>query len=378
MKKLGLYLHFPFCIRKCKYCDFLSFEIHDEDVYMDYAKAMALELRRWRDRLDGYEVDTIFLGGGTPSLISCEAMDRIVEALYELNLSKKVEFSIEANPKTLDMDKLSYYINSGINRLSIGVQSLDDGMLQFLGRIHTKKDFFKNYEEARNAGFENINIDLMFSIPNQSFELWMDTVKQAIELQPEHVSFYSLIIEENTPLYHMKVSGEINELDEDIDRKMYWKAVNTLCSSGYEHYEISNMAKDALVCHHNMKYWSMAEYIGIGAGAHSFFQEQRFSNETDLNKYIKNANNNLDNKVWAHQNTRYDDISEYIFTGLRKIQGIHLDDFKKRFNMSMYDCFESQINEFLSGKWMVQKNNQLMLTNKGLDISNKIMSEFIL
>ncbi len=378
MKKLGLYLHFPFCVKKCNYCDFLSFEIRDEDVYRDYAEAVALELGRWKDKLGGYEVDTIFLGGGTPSLMSSQVLDRIIEALYGFKLSKKLEFTIEANPKTLDMDKLSYYIASGINRLSLGVQSLDDRVLGFLGRIHNRNDFLKNYGEARKAGFENINVDLMFAIPNQNIDQWMDTVKQAIGLQPEHISFYSLIIEENTPLFNRKALGEIKELDEDMDRKMYWGAADLLCSRGYEHYEISNMAKDLYMCHHNMKYWSMDEYIGIGAGAHSYFQGRRFSNETDLNKYIKNANDNLDNKVWEHQNTRNDEISEYIFTGLRKIQGIDLDDFTKRFNLNIYDCYKEQIHQFILGKWMVKKNNQLMLSNKGLDISNRIMSEFIL
>lgn len=378
MKKLGLYLHFPFCIKKCKYCDFLSFEIDDEDVYLDYANAVVLEILRWKDKLVEYEVDTIFFGGGTPSLMSNKGMNCIVNALNELNLSKDLEFTIEANPKTVDYEKLSFYTSLGINRLSLGVQSLDEHVLQFLGRIHSAEDFIKNYREARKVGFENINIDLMFSIPNQSISQWMDTVKQAIDLQPEHISFYSLIIEENTPLFDMKAIGAFKEIDDDIDRKMYWDAINVFQTSGYEHYEISNMALDSYICRHNMKYWSMQEYIGVGAGAHSLFRGQRFSNETRLNKYIENANKNITNKIWEHKNNRSDDISEYIFTGLRKIQGINLDHYKKYFGIDINEHFEDQINIFINKKWMVRKGNHLKLTPKGLDISNQIMAEFIL
>lgn len=378
MNKLGLYLHFPFCIKKCHYCDFLSYEIVDEETYMNYARAMALEINRWKETLSEYVIDTIFLGGGTPSLMTSQSMDFIIKALNQLNLSEDIEFTIEANPKTLDSSKLSYYKSSGINRLSIGVQSLDDQVLQFLGRVHNTNDFLKNYHEARKVGFKNINVDLIFSIPNQSVLKWMNTIKQMIQLQPEHISVYSLIIEENTPLYDMKASGKIKELDDEIDREMYWSAMEVLEANGYNHYEISNLAKESYICQHNMKYWSMNEYIGMGAGAHSYFKGQRFSNECHINKYMENANNNINNKVWQHQNTINDDISEFIFTGLRKRTGIHLEEFEKHFNTSIYNYFDKQIDQMTREKWMIQENNRLMLSNKGLDISNQILSQFIL
>lgn len=379
MSNLGLYVHFPFCLKKCKYCDFLSFENGNDDDFELYAKAVVSELSRWREKLEDYEIDTIFFGGGTPSLLSKESMDIVIDAIYRnFNISEHLEFTVESNPKTLNTEKLSYYIDAGINRLSIGVQSLNDRILNFLGRVHSVKDFYQNYNDAREAGFKNINLDIMFSIPHQSYEDWMLTLEEVLSLKPEHISFYSLKFEESTIFYEMLNSGKIVENDEDQDRKMYWEAVNRMKKDRYIHYEISNAAALGYQCKHNLKYWSMDEYLGIGAGAHSYLKGERFSNETNLNKYIENANNKVDTRVSIHTNSKEDNISEFVFTGLRKIDGISKKEFKELFGMSFENVFHEQIEELILGNWVEISQDKIRLTNQGMDVSNYIMSKLII
>ncbi len=380
MKKLGLYVHFPFCIKKCHYCDFLSFEKDSDETLLVYAKAMAKDIELWSEKLKDYSIDTIFFGGGTPSLFSKEAMGVVIDAIYKhFHISDNLEFSIEANPKTLNKDKFAFYLSSGINRMSMGVQTLDEKLLNFIGRAHNSEDFYKNYHEARDAGFQNINLDIIFSIPNQRMAHWRNTVEKIIDLKPEHISFYSLQIEENTPFFHRFNAGEWNEIDEEEDRKMYWYGVNKLKSKGYIHYEISNASISGFECRHNLKYWSMEEFLGIGIGAHSYLGNTRLSNETDINKYIQNANNKEDNTVWIHHNQNKDNISEFIFTGLRKRRGINLEEFKSRFDSSIEQVFPEEMANLLSENWIeITANNQMKLTDCGIDISNHIMSEFVI
>lgn len=378
MKKLGLYVHFPFCIKKCYYCDFLSFENNNEEILRTYCNALIKEIEKWGPDLNGYIIDTLFFGGGTPSLIPEEALEKVIAAIYKnFKIKDDIEFTIESNPKTLNKDKLASYLSSGINRISMGVQTLDVTLLNFIGRVHSAQDFYKNYYEAREAGFNNINTDLIFAVPTQEIKIWQDTLEEILRLKPEHVSFYSLKYEEGTPFYNRFCSGEWTENEEE-DRNMYWYAVNQVKQKGYIHYEISNAAVSGFECRHNLKYWSMDEYLGIGLGAHSFLGEVRFSNERNLNKYIQNANNMEDIRTWSYQNRNEDDISEYIFTGLRKREGISLSEFEERFNMPIEHFFSKEIEELLLGKWIKIKENQMMLTRKGVDISNTIMSKFII
>ncbi len=378
MKPLGLYVHFPFCIKKCHYCDFLSFEKISYEIIADYCNAVIKEIEKRKQDLNDYTVDTIFLGGGTPSLIPEESLEKIIVSIYNnFHIANDIEFTIESNPKTLSKEKLDFFLSSGINRISMGVQALDDTLLNFIGRVHSVQDFYKNYYEAREAGFRNINTDLIFAIPNQSMKKWQDTMEGIIELKPEHISFYSLKYEEGTPFYERYSSGEWTENDEE-DRNMYWHAVNKLRRKGYIHYEISNAAVPGYECRHNLKYWSMEEYLGIGLGAHSYLRNLRFSNERDLNKYIQNANNMEDNRIWIYQNKIKDDISEFIFTGLRKRKGICLNDFNERFKGSIEQFFPKEIDNLLSGNWIEIKENQMMLTDRGVDVSNSIMSKFII
>lgn len=379
MKKLGLYIHIPFCIQKCKYCDFLSFEHIKEEDMNRYADAAAAEIENKSAMLKDHIIDTIFLGGGTPSVLNSESLEKIIQAVFKyFKVSDSIEFTIEANPKTFNKEKLSHYLHLGINRLSMGVQSLEDDILKMLGRIHSSQDFFRSYYEAREVGFSNVNTDIMFSISKQSEKDWENTLHNIFELRPEHISFYSLKIEENTPFHDMLNKGIIEEYDEDADRNMFWYAVNEIKNEGYIHYEISNAALEGYECRHNLKYWSMEEYLGIGAGAHSFISGIRSSNEADLNKYIKNANNKKDTTVWSYQNSSKDNISEYIFTGLRKTDGICLSAFENEFGIEFNALFEKEMKEMIQNNYLELLNNRIRLTDKGLDVSNNIMARFLL
>ena len=268
MKKLGIYIHIPFCVRKCKYCDFLSFDSLKEDVKGRYVNALFSEIKMQGKRFQGYEADTIFIGGGTPTVVQAEYIAEIVECVKEnFHLAEAAEITIEANPGTVTPEMLEIYRKSGVNRLSIGVQSLDDKVLSALGRIHTAEEFRNTYFAARHAGFNNINIDLMIAVPLQTEEIWEKTLKEAIRLKPEHISFYSLQREEGTEFYRMYKEGRLTLADDDTDRRMYHTAVKMLKEAGYHHYEISNAAKPGFESRHNMKYWQFDEYIGLGLGA---------------------------------------------------------------------------------------------------------------
>lgn len=344
-----------------------------------YAEALALEVKRTGEKRSDYLIDTIFFGGGTPSMFSEKELEIIIDYLYKYyHISDDIEFTIESNPKTLNKEKLLSYLKLGINRLSIGVQSLDDQLLKILGRVHTTHDFYKNYEEAREAGFNNINTDIMFSIPKQTMRQWLTTIEKITMLRPEHISFYGLKIEENTPFHKMMKRGELFEKTDEEDRNMYKNILNKLRTSGYIQYEISNAAQKNFECRHNIKYWKMEEYLGLGLGAHSYIQGRRYSNEQDLNKYIQNVNNNIDPCVWTHTNTKNDEISEYMFTGLRLTKGIKLTDFSNRFGISIDTIFKEEMEEMQKGGWLNISNGRMCLTPKGIDVSNRIMAQFII
>lgn len=391
---MGLYLHIPFCIRKCNYCDFLSFPA-DYDHQKAYIHALRKEIALYSGMYHNkYSVDSIFIGGGTPSLLNIGLLrDLTKELISGFDLAKDTEVTIESNPKTLNKEKLEAYLEMGINRLSIGTQSFDNELLSRLGRSHSAEDFFDNYFLARKCGFQNINIDLMFSIPGQTMEHWRETLHTAADLAPEHLSFYSLQIEEGTPFFQMKEEGTLVETDGREDREMYHYTQSFLKEKEYLHYEISNASRAGYQCRHNLKYWSMENYLGLGLGAHSFMNGERFSNETDLKAYIK-AGEMVEQPmgkntscivsspftVWNHVNSREDDISEYLFTGLRKIEGVDLNEFHARFGESIKEVYAhnwNQIERYIRGKYLVNTGNRLRFTKKGIDISNTILTEFI-
>lgn len=382
MKTLGLYLHIPFCMKKCLYCDFLSFENTSLAMQRDYVSGLIQEIQqKGNETATEYEVDSIFIGGGTPSLINEALIVDIMSAIKaNFNVSASAEITIESNPKTLSISKLEAYLGAGINRLSMGVQSLDDRCLKLLGRIHSGEDFVENFQMARSAGFKNINMDLMFAIPGQNMEAWQETLDRAIDLAPEHISFYSLQIEEETPFFQLFKKGQLNQATDEVDRKMYHLAIKRLKAAGYSHYEISNMAKVGYECRHNLKYWSFEEYLGLGLGAHSFMKGSRFSNTKNLEIYIEKLNTGESPEEWTHSNTQKDNVSEYIFTGLRKIKGLDLQEFNQIFGMTVQEVYREEwpnINQFICDKYLFMDENKLKLTENGIDISNTILAEFV-
>jgi len=382
LKKLGLYLHIPFCMKKCLYCDFLSFADTGTAVQNDYMKMLIQEVVL-KGKIYGnkYDVDSIFIGGGTPSLINEALIAELLSAIKaNFNVLEDAEISIESNPKTLTENKLKAYLEAGINRISIGAQSLDDQCLKLMGRIHNAEDFIDNFKLAREVGFKNINIDLMFAIPGQSKEIWRETLEKSIELNPEHISFYSLQIEEGTPYFEMFKTGKLDQTVDEVDRDMYHMGIEILKEAGYSHYEISNVAKPGYECRHNLKYWSFSDYLGLGLGAHSFIRDTRFSNTKNLENYMEKCRNGQRTEDWRHTNTQKDSISEYIFTGLRKTKGINLREFEKTFGTSIEEYYKEQclnINRFICDKYLFMDGDNLILTEKGIDISNKILAEFV-
>ncbi|MBN7772254.1 radical SAM family heme chaperone HemW [Clostridium aminobutyricum] len=386
MKNLGLYIHIPFCIKKCFYCDFLSFENTGFEVHRRYIDAVKKEIEYYGGIYGNkYLVNSIFIGGGTPSLIDAHLIEELMESLKKyFPIAESAEITIETNPKTLTRQKLEIYRRAGVNRLSIGVQSLYDMELKRLGRVHKAEDFIENYKTAREVGFQNINMDLMFAIPQHTQEVWEATLKQAIDLNPEHISFYSLQLEEGTPYFEQFERGEILQIPDEVDRRMYHRAVELLTKAGYEHYEISNCAKKGFECKHNLKYWNMEEYLGLGLGSHSFVEEIRFSNTKDLKLYNQAlAAFHSDPAPWVterYKNTPKDSQSEYVFTGMRKLRGIDLIDFKVRFGKEFFEAYPEQkemVEKYMEQNYVRIENNHMSFTLKGIDISNRILAEFV-
>ena len=367
MKNLGIYIHIPFCISKCKYCGFYSYGGSTEEEQQKYIEGLLEDIQAYGEEYSkDYKIDTVFIGGGTPSILNPQHIKSVLDILREsFVVSEDAEITIESNPKTLNEEKLHIYRQAGINRLSIGLQTFDDRLLKTLGRVHTAEDFIESFTLARKCGFDNINLDLMFAIPGHTMEIWEDTLNKAIELSPEHISFYSLQIEEDTPFYEMYRRGEFDEVPDEIDRAMYHKAIEKLKNAGYEHYEISNCAKHGYACRHNLKYWSMEEYLGIGSGASSYIDGVRFAEAPAME---------------FHENSFEDEVSEFVFTGLRKTEGINLEEFRKKYRRSFWDVFgdrKSELEEFfLTGK-LIEENKVLRISEEGIDISNKIMAVFV-
>ena len=378
--KLGIYLHIPFCARKCRYCDFLSFSCSSSKVFSEYTKALIREIRIRSDSWRYREVDSIYIGGGTPSLFSEWDMGRIVDCLKDnFNVAHDAEITIEANPATLSDEKMERYLRKGINRLSIGVQSFDNHMLDVLGRIHNKNDAFYAFQRARKAGFDNINLDLMFAIPGQTMKMWKDTVRQCIFLKPSHISLYSLQIEEGTEFYKMIYErGELEPVPEITDREMYHAALSMMKAAGYERYEISNCALPGFRSRHNTKYWSYDEYLGLGLGASSFVDGARLKNHDKMYDYLRDLNQNkapVDEESTEVYKPR-EEMGIFVFTGLRKAEGISLEEFRQTFREDFFSIYDRDILNRYKGL-LILNGDRLYLTERGMDISNRIMMEFI-
>ncbi|MHC1721729.1 MAG: radical SAM family heme chaperone HemW [Aminipila sp.] len=396
MKELGVYIHIPFCIKKCLYCDFLSFENIGSNLHRQYIDALKRELEYYSQIYgNNFSINTIFFGGGTPSLVDAYLLKEVLIFIRDkYKVHKDAEITIECNPKTIDINKLNIYKEAGINRLSIGVQTFNDAALKRLGRVHQSEDAKETYTLARQAGFENINIDLMFAIPEHTKEVWQETLQEAISLNPEHISFYSLQLEEGTKYFELFEKGDLNMVSDIIDRDMYHHASKFLKKSGYNHYEISNCAKPGFECRHNLKYWSMGDYLGIGLGAHSYMNGDRFSNTRDLGRYIQELQvdnlamviNDDDWKAerkwveWQHQNTERDDMVEFIITGMRRAEGISLSEFENKFGKKLFEAYPEQeelIQEYVEKGLMILEDDNMKFTIKGVDVSNTVLAEFV-
>lgn len=370
---LELYVHIPFCVRKCQYCDFLSGP-SDEETKDRYIEALLKEIRA-AEHTEDYEIVSVFIGGGTPSALKAEAIASIMRTLQEqFFFCEDAEVTIEANPGTVDLEKLTIYRNVGINRLSLGLQSTDAEELKLLGRIHSYEEFLKSYEWARKAGFSNINIDLMFAIPGQTGEAWRQHLYQVAELNPEHISAYSLIIEEGTPF----AEQNLDLPDEDTEYQMYEDTAEILERYGYRQYEISNYAKQGYMCRHNAGYWQRLEYLGFGLGASSLYGGMRFSNTHQMQEYLKESRNPDQIRQDVTVLSRNERIEEFMFLGLRMTEGISEKKFEENFDVRLMDIYGDILQKYEETGFMEHIETKWRLTRKGIHVSNHILADFLL
>jgi len=400
-RALGIYIHIPFCVRKCSYCDFTSFAGIDEELKNRYIKCLLKQIEQAAEGrllgekgdgevlspMKGRTVDSVFFGGGTPSLLSPDQIGQVTESLRRhFSLTPDCEITMEANPGTVTGETLREYRRLGINRLSFGVQSMEDEILARLGRIHRSGDAAASAELAREAGFDNLNLDLMFGIPDQTRKQWRSTLEKITALAPEHISFYSLQVEEGTPIYNDIKYGRLTPLSDEEDRAMYHEGLAYLEERGYRQYEISNGAKPGRECRHNLKYWTLQEYLGLGVSAHGFAEGMRYSSGDDLNDYIRALEREESPVNWAHKNTVSETAAEFLFTGLRLSRGVDLEEFRRRFGSSLEEKYAGEMEElgrFRDQGFVAAETGEdgglrrLRLTRRGMDISNRIMALFV-
>lgn len=380
-KNLGIYIHIPFCVKKCAYCDFLSMPA-GEEVKNKYVNALLEEIEDYRKYTKEYRIQTIYFGGGTPSLLRAEYIQDVLHKLqevFEINDLKELEITLEVNPGTVDTDKWRAYKKMGINRISMGLQSTDNKILKKIGRIHTYETFLKNYQTARNCGFKNISVDIMSALPEQTIEQYKQTLETIAELSPEHISSYSLIIEEGTPFWERyREGGEFEQElpSEDDERKMYELTKEILQKYGYERYEISNYAKIGFESKHNSSYWTGIPYLGIGLGASSYFEEVRYQNVTKLEVYLANAGKKEQRIQNQEKIGIADSIKEFMFLGLRKMCGVSKKEFQSRFGQSMDKVYGETLVELTCKGLLCVDGDNVYLTDYGIDVSNYVFSEF--
>lgn len=366
-----IYIHIPFCARKCDYCDFVSF-VTDSDTRKRYFDMLIKEIEFKAESTGKFPVDSVFFGGGTPSMADKQDIARVLETIRKhYKFTDEPEITIEMNPNSASGDKLRAYKAMGINRVSIGLQSADDNELKALSRLHNYEEFLKTYDQARRAGFDNINVDLMSAIPGQTVASFERTLSRVISLNPEHISAYSLILEEGTPFYERYFDGQ-GLPDEDTDREMYKLAGTLLQKAGYNRYEISNYSKPGFECRHNTGYWRRVPYTGFGLSAASLYDEIRYAKHSNLKAYLEGD--------FSEEKTVLlpkDIMEEFMFLGLRMTSGVSKEEFKDSFGLSVYDEYGKQINKLNKEGLMIDSGDRLYLNEKGLDVANYCMSEFI-
>ncbi len=369
----GLYVHIPFCKSKCRYCDFNSFANCEEHI-APYFSALISEAQAWANTENGRKFDTLYLGGGTPSYIDPHLLGKTIDILLStFDFASNSEITVECNPGTIDFEGFKILKESGANRLSIGLQSADNEMLKLLGRIHNLEDFERCFAAARRAGFDNISLDLMYGLPEMTIETWKHSLKSAISFEPEHISTYALKIEEGTPFSKM----DLNLPDDDLCADMYEKSVEVLSKYGYNRYEISNFAKPGCESRHNLKYWQLSDYLGLGAGAYSLLNNKRFSNFCNLNDYIASIQSTGIAVCESEDISDFGQMSEFVFLGLRCIRGISLSEFKSKFGRDITEVFGEEIEKYCRLGFMVKDNDRLFFSDKGFFVSSTILADFV-
>lgn len=385
-KELGIYIHIPFCKQKCYYCDFVSFS-NKEEYIEKYVETVKREIDSYD--LSNYNITTIYIGGGTPSRIPSEKIQEILEIIKQeisANQTKweDIEITIELNPGTVDEEKIKKYKEIGINRLSIGLQSTNNKLLKEIGRIHTFEDFKNTYNLVKKVGFENINVDLMIGLPNQTISDVKESLNEIIKLNPTHVSVYSLIVEENTKMEQLINNKELQLPDEELERQMYWYVKNTLELNGYNHYEISNFAKKGKESKHNLNCWEQKEYIGLGLAAYSYLNGVRYGNTSNIEEYInvqdfynRSELEESDIRIVDEVQTLEDKRKEYMLLGLRKIEGVSIQKFKEKFVENPIFLFRKELEKLVNEELIAIDGDCIRLTNKGLDLANIVWEEFV-
>lgn len=367
----SIYIHIPFCTRKCIYCDFLSIR-HDQYIAGDYVTALINELDIRKEAAG--VIKTIYIGGGTPTTLTTQELIRLIQALRtSFIIMPDAEITIEANPGTIDREKISALAVAGVNRLSLGIQSFIDRELQLLGRIHNSDDAVKAIDIVRSSGISNPSLDLIYGIPGQTLKDWEYNISVAIGHSPEHISTYELTPEKETPLYDAIIKNKLAKPDEETIINMYYYAIDSLTHAGHNHYEISNFAKEGFKCRHNLNYWNRGEYIGIGAGAHSFIKDRRIRNTNDIEKYIKSLHNKLLAIEEDIEISCEDALKEFIFLGLRKTEGLNIKEFMEDLCIDL----EPAAQELIENKLLESSGRFLRLTRKGIIVSNMVITELM-
>ncbi|WP_368235404.1 radical SAM family heme chaperone HemW [Clostridium perfringens] len=377
MDKISLYVHIPFCAQKCLYCDFPSFARKDH-LRKAYIEALNKEIISLREKHNNLEINTIFIGGGTPSVLEANELECLLKEVAKLNMAKEVEYSMECNPGNLTEEKLEVMKKYGVNRISMGLQAKQDNLLKGLGRIHNYKTFKENFLLAKKVGFNNINVDLMFGLPNQSLNEWEETLREIISLEPAHISAYSLIIEEGTAFYNLYENDKLKLPTEEEERKMYHLAKKILEENGFNQYEISNYAKEGKECRHNLAYWNMDNWIGVGSAAASYINGKRIKNISNVEEYINSIKDKGEAVEEIINNSKNDNMEEFMFMGLRKINGIDENEFKNRFSMNINDVYGEILNKYIGEGLLIRESGRIFLSEKGIEISNVIMADFLL
>lgn len=383
MREMEIYVHIPFCVQKCSYCDFLSMPA-DDNVKKKYTARLKEEIRQMSEEYPGRTVKSVFFGGGTPSILPGSVIADLMDCIRKnFLIQDSAEITIECNPGTLDVSRLTQYKKAGINRLSLGLQSADNKELKLLGRIHTYEDFLKSFDYARKCGFDNINVDIMSGLPTQKLKSWEGTLKKVTGLKPEHISAYGLIVEEGTPFW--KIYGYDEETrrkgekplflpSEEEERQMYSFTVEYLAKKGYERYEISNYAKPGRQCIHNRGYWDRSDYLGLGLGASSMMDNFRFSNTGSMEEYLKG--HTLEGE--KYRLSRKEQMEEYMFLGMRMTEGISRADFLKQFQVTADFVYGDVLNDLKHDGLIRDENGMIFLTDRGIDVSNYVFSQFLM